>query len=243
MICATARTGSTYLCQLLGSTGLLGHPREYFNTDGSRRRYDPAYPNRSLGAARHHPDQGGHRNGIYAVKVIAPQLTPLERHRRSFPRPAESGLGQGPPQGSAGPGHIAGACAADRSIHRLRSAKGGTTYDVQAIRHGLQSIRACRRRSGRGRCRGWTCSPLSIAYEDFLADPQAVVDRIALHHRTCPAGCRSTATSSPSACSAMDRAPSGEHGSWPTPATSSVTSPTARAPVRPPWSPGSASAS
>jgi hypothetical protein len=44
MICATSRTGSNYLCQLLASTQVLGNPLEYFNTNGRRRREDPKCP-------------------------------------------------------------------------------------------------------------------------------------------------------------------------------------------------------
>ena len=40
-ICANGRSGSNLLCQYLSSTGLLGHPLEFFNPDGQWRR---AYP-------------------------------------------------------------------------------------------------------------------------------------------------------------------------------------------------------
>ena len=36
-ICTIGRSGSSYLCQLLESTGVLGLPREYFNTATRRQ--------------------------------------------------------------------------------------------------------------------------------------------------------------------------------------------------------------
>ncbi|TPL71848.1 hypothetical protein FJ941_28635 [Mesorhizobium sp. B2-3-13] len=35
-ICTSPRSGSNFLCQHLSSTGVLGHPLEYFNGRGRR---------------------------------------------------------------------------------------------------------------------------------------------------------------------------------------------------------------
>src|SRR6185369_13274604 len=73
MICATQRSGSSYLSQLLASTRCLGNPAEYFNTPAWRKT-DSKYPKdpraqfeivRSLGATP---------NGIYGVKAHAFQI-------------------------------------------------------------------------------------------------------------------------------------------------------------------------
>ena len=177
MVCATSRTGSTYLCQLLASTRLLGNPREYFN-GGQRRRNDPAYPD----DRRAQLDMIRTRatgNGIYAVKVLGPQL-PREGDvdpLRDLPNLSLVRIRRA----DARPGHFAGARPPDRPIHRHRSAtRGAPAYDAGAIRHGLRSIErqeaiwdAALAQLG--------VQPLPITYEDIAADPQAVVDRIAAH--------------------------------------------------------------
>ncbi|MBA4098834.1 MAG: hypothetical protein C0484_18975 [Rhodospirillum sp.] len=178
MICATSRTGSTYLCQLLSSTGVLGNPREYFNTAGQRRRFDPAYPTDRQAQLDIVRTRGATGNGIYAVKIIGPQLLSLAGSTdpfRDLPNLAVVRIRRRDRLGQA------------ISLARARQTgqfiatdqpRGAPAYDAGAIRHGLRSIErqeaiwdAAIGRLG--------VQPLSIAYEDILADPQLVVDRIA----------------------------------------------------------------
>ena len=79
MICATPRSGSNYLSQLLASTGVLGNPREYFNAPGRRRYDDPAYPDDPHEQLRQVLTTGRTANGIYAVKVHYFQIAALKQ--------------------------------------------------------------------------------------------------------------------------------------------------------------------
>jgi trehalose 2-sulfotransferase len=178
MICATSRTGSTYLCQLLSSTGVLGNPREYFNTAGQRRRFDPAYPTNRRAQLDIIRTRGATGNGIYGVKVIGPQLLSLAGSIdpfRDLPNLALVRIRRHDLLGQA------------ISLARARQTgqfiasdlpRGAAAYNAGAIRHGLRSIEQ--------QDAIWDAAigplgvqPLSIAYEDILADPQVVVDRIA----------------------------------------------------------------
>ena len=180
MICATSRTGSTYLCQLLSSTGVLGNPREYFNTAGQRRRFDPAYPTDRQAQLDIVRTRGATGNGIYAVKIIGPQLLSLAGSTdpfRDLPNLAVVRIRRRDRLGQA------------ISLARARQTgqfiatdqpRGAPAYDAGAIRHGLRSIErqeavwdAALAQLG--------LQPLPITYEDIVADPQAVVDRIAAH--------------------------------------------------------------
>jgi trehalose 2-sulfotransferase len=70
MICATPRSGSNYLCQLLASTGKLGNSLEFLNMAGGERYADPdrpPKPRRQLAVIR---TTGATGNGIYAVKLL-----------------------------------------------------------------------------------------------------------------------------------------------------------------------------
>ncbi|NJM91801.1 MAG: hypothetical protein HC861_03320 [Rhodospirillaceae bacterium] len=179
MICATSRTGSTYLCQLLASTRLLGNPREYFNGGGQRRRNDPAYPDDRRAQLDIIRTRGATGNGIYAVKVLGPQL-PREGDIdpfRDLPNLSLVRIRRADVLGQAI--SLARARQTGR-IHRHRSAAGTPAYDAAAIRHGLRSIER-QEAVWDAALAQLEMQPLPITYEDIVADPQAVVDRIAAH--------------------------------------------------------------
>jgi trehalose 2-sulfotransferase len=180
MICATSRSGSTYLCELLASTGLLGNPREYFNTSGRRRRTDPAYPSDRVAQLDIIRTTGATSNGLYAVKVIGPQLLQLEGRIdpfRDLPNLALIRIRRMDVLGQAI--SLARARQTGQFIASDRP-RGAAAYNAGAIHHGLRSVMqqeaiwdAALAKLG--------VQPLPITYEDIVADPQAVVDRIAAH--------------------------------------------------------------
>src|SRR5579864_1896392 len=67
-ICAVARSGTTYLCELLRSTGLLGRPTEIFSPDAFPSV--PDYPREPEGQLRALPTHGMTPNGVYGLKVL-----------------------------------------------------------------------------------------------------------------------------------------------------------------------------
>lgn len=179
MICATSRSGSSYLCRLLASTGMLGDPLEYFNTGGRRRRDDPNYPasrQRQLDIIR---TLGATSNGIYAVKVIAPQLNEIGERIdvfRDLPNLVLVRLRRQDLLGQAL--SLARARQTGQFVASDRQ-KAAPSYSPRLIRSCLHSVReqeaiwdAVERRRG--------LHPLAIAYEDVLDDQQQAVDRIAM---------------------------------------------------------------
>lgn len=67
-ICSEPRSGTTYLCDLLTATGLLGDPLEYFNPTGVVAQSIPDYgPARMIDTVL---TRGATVNGVYAVKVF-----------------------------------------------------------------------------------------------------------------------------------------------------------------------------
>lgn len=178
MICATSRTGSTYLCELLTSTGLLGNPKEYFNRAGRRRHNDPAYPSGRRAQLDIVRTSGATSNGIYAVKVISPQIQRYKTHADPFhdlPNLALVRVRRRDVLGQAISLARARQTGQFTASHLQREAPA---YDARALRHALRSVEKQEAIWDQviGR-RG--VQPLSIAYEDLLADPQAVVDWIA----------------------------------------------------------------
>jgi LPS sulfotransferase NodH len=69
-ICTEQRSGSSYLCQVLASTGVLGQPLEYFNGRGMAS-FRPAYPQDADGQLREILRQGATENGVYGVKLFS----------------------------------------------------------------------------------------------------------------------------------------------------------------------------
>src|ERR1700761_1294565 len=74
-ICAEPRSGSSLLGQILGSTGLLGRPREYFNAPSFRDSADfPDYPEDAESQLRVITTRGATPNGVYGLKVFSHQF-------------------------------------------------------------------------------------------------------------------------------------------------------------------------
>lgn len=81
LLCATPRTGSTLLCDLLSSTGVAGRPHSFF------RQEDRAYWSERLGLpvaqVDHHAfaravrQEGSTRNGVFAARVMWATIEPL----------------------------------------------------------------------------------------------------------------------------------------------------------------------
>jgi LPS sulfotransferase NodH len=69
-ICGEPRTGSSYLCQILTSTGVLGRPLEYFNGPGMAK-FQPGYPQQAEDQLSEILRQGATENGVYGVKIFS----------------------------------------------------------------------------------------------------------------------------------------------------------------------------
>ncbi|WP_370327839.1 Stf0 family sulfotransferase [Euzebya sp.] len=82
VLCGSQRVGSTVLCDLLTTTGRLGHPKEYF-LDDARSAFVrawglPADVDDATFLERAAVD-GTSPNGVFAAKVMADQLGTLDR--------------------------------------------------------------------------------------------------------------------------------------------------------------------
>ncbi len=177
VICTTQRAGSNYLCQLLASTGVLGKPLDYFNTQGRRNRGWPDYPadpEQQLEIIRRH---GATANGVYGLKLFAydcralgalPWTTRLPGLRWIFLHRADL-LGQ------------ALSLLTAKQTGRWRSTDGAgapPAYDAAAIDREMRDIardneqwRLYFARNG--------IEPLVLSYENLAAAPDQVVQAIA----------------------------------------------------------------
>src|SRR5262245_40755420 len=71
LVCSSPRCGSTYFCELLASTGVLGIPREYLNVAGGWGQLDRKRPTDLRLLLDRVLRAGSTPNGIYALKVHA----------------------------------------------------------------------------------------------------------------------------------------------------------------------------
>src|SRR5262245_15968954 len=74
-LCTEPRSGSNYVCWLLDTTGVLGHPTEYFNVQTMRfglgMRDYPSDPESQLSAITR---LGTTSNGVYGLKLFSWQF-------------------------------------------------------------------------------------------------------------------------------------------------------------------------
>jgi trehalose 2-sulfotransferase len=178
MICATPRTGSNYLCQLLTSTDMLGKPVEYFNVTPRRRTHDPKYPEDPRVQLNIVRSWGATQNGIYAVKLLStqfkllgdrvdpfrdlPNLTLVRLERRDL-------LGQ--------------AISLVRARQTLQYVgcqvpAAAPAYDQRRIRSCLRQLQD-QRAVWDGIMTRLGMQPLFFHYEDMVNDPQGTIDQIA----------------------------------------------------------------
>lgn len=178
LICATPRSGSNYLCELLASTGQLGKPAEYFNTVGRRRYLDPNYPKHPRAQVEIIRSTGATPNGIFAAKIMPlqyrrackrvdllqalPNLKFLRLRRRDL-------LGQ-----------AISMARAQQSGQFMSSQQMRQTpvYDVQRIRDCIGAV-GVMEATWDELMRELGVRPLALDYEDVVRDPQAAVDRVA----------------------------------------------------------------
>ena len=177
-ICTSGRSGSNLLCQYLSSTGLLGHPLEYFNAAGRRMLGLPDYPDEPDKQVDCIRTVGATRNGIYGVKIFPGQLDVVAKSIRwserlpglrfvrlarrdllgqaiSWSRALQTGQWQ-----STVPARAPAVYDAHQIHQCLRAAASDVArWDVFFARNGV--------------------GPAAIVYEELVADPQAAVDRVA----------------------------------------------------------------
>ena len=173
IICATPRSGSYFLCDLLRSTGVLGRPHEFFCGDAMRRHGALDYPDsldRQIAAVRTY---GCGANGIFGVKLLPSHLAgrSLSRIMTGLNGPVpvllerEDLLGQAISQARAAQSH-------------WFMANDKPRFDAGLIRDHLEllvrwnaSWRIYFARRG--------AVPLRVIYEDVVASPHEAVGRIA----------------------------------------------------------------
>lgn len=177
LICTTPRSGSTYLCDLLRSTGQLGNPHEYFSAWMMQRLGRP----HRYGSIAEHLEfvhtHGCTPNGVFAAKIFRYNIEVLSPAAvmAAMENPPILFLERMDLLGQA----ISFARSAVTRAFRADDADARTpTYDPVVIRGYLEmlirdnaALRLWFARQG--------IAPLHVAYEDLVAEPQTVIDRIA----------------------------------------------------------------
>jgi LPS sulfotransferase NodH len=177
IICATPRSGSSYLCELLTSTNLLGRPLEYFNTPGRRKRSDPKYPKDPRAQIDIIRTVGATPNGIYGVKLLASQTKRLKRIDpfRTLPNLVVFRLSRADVLAQA----ISLARAMlTRQFISSDTPRMAAVYDERLIRRCLHRLRE-QEALWDGIMDDLGAAPPSFEYEDVVKNPQSIVDQIA----------------------------------------------------------------
>jgi len=178
LICSSPRSGSTYLCELLASTGVLGIPREYLNVEGRWGELDPNRPGDLRPLLKRVLKAGATPNGIYGLKAhadhfaaVAAVVDPL----RALPNLKFVSIRRRDILGQA----ISWARAAQTGQFKAADRLLRTpTYDAANIRTILGMLGA--------QHAAWdrlfaeiACAPVHVEYESLVQNPQRDVDRVA----------------------------------------------------------------
>jgi len=176
VVCATPRSGSNYLCQLLASTGVLGVPREYFNAPGRRAYDDPNYPEDPRQQLAQVTSTGATPNGVYGFKTHPFQLQSLAIDPfRELPGLCAVRLIRNDLVGQA----ISWWRVQQTGQHRAGDRRlKAAEYDEDGIRESLKFIRS-ENEYWRNYLAKLGMTALEIVYEDLCRNPQAQIDRVA----------------------------------------------------------------
>jgi LPS sulfotransferase NodH len=177
-ICTSGRSGSNLLCQCLSSTGLLGHPLEYFNGAGRRMLGYPDFPDE--------PDKqidciltiGATANGIYGTKVFPSQLDLVVTATRWTPRLPDLKFVLLKRRDLLGQAISSVRAAQTNQWRSTMATQGSAAYDGARIYERLCAVARDYARWDVFFARNGI-EPTVIAYEELMADPQAAVDKVA----------------------------------------------------------------
>lgn len=175
LICTEARTGSTFLCQALAATGVLGLPNEHFAWPNNRVAVgrDPIGGLDALIAASATP------NGVYGFKIFSYQFDMMQSsgwigrlgEARFIHLERDDLLGQAI-------SHLR-AMQTDQYASNLPKA-GEPRYDHRALAEALANLARNQARWRHYFARNGIV-PLRLVYEEVIADPLAAVRAVAAH--------------------------------------------------------------
>ena len=178
VLASEERSGSEWLCQLMGATGRLGRPMEYLNPHWNSR-FLADYPHDIPAEVRIAHRAGVTSNGVFAMKLHVQHFDRLKEHVRLgdvFPAPVFVRLSRRDRLGQAISRYRAQQTARYHS-HWIEE-RPGAGYDAAAIERTLSELVAL---SGR-----WELyfarnglEPLRLAYEELSADPRGALQAIA----------------------------------------------------------------
>lgn len=177
-ICGEQRTGSTFLAQMLASTGRLGVPREFFSVNPMRRYVDPNYPADPEAQLGQVLPLGSTANGVYGLTVFTGHFDDARRIRwaERLPNLAFVHLRRRDLLGQAL--SLVRAQQTDQ-YHSHRPKAGEPLYDRGRINEALVGLARTE-----ARWRYWFArnglDPLMLDYEDLAERPLEAVGRIAV---------------------------------------------------------------
>ena len=171
-LCGEPRCGSTYLARLLSSTGVLGHPREYFAGRDEVRSTNRDPEAHLAGWVR----RTATPNGIYALKVFADQFDSVQRSGWATRLPNLKLV------------HIQRLDALGQAISLVRARQTFAFESLHPERrepwYDRDSIASALSRIARNQAR-WTCwfsrnglDPLHLTYEEIAERPRESVERV-----------------------------------------------------------------
>jgi LPS sulfotransferase NodH len=176
-ICAEPRSGSSYLGQILGSTKVLGWPREYFNAPSFRASKEcPDYPEDGESQLALIMTRGATPNGVYGVKIFSSQFDAVKETRWAARLPSLSFI------------HLERRDRLGQALSLVRAMQTKQwTADAKALgepAYNHVAIESCIAHLGRAEAR-WRsyfarngAPVLHLVYEEIVNSPQAAAEAV-----------------------------------------------------------------
>jgi trehalose 2-sulfotransferase len=178
VICSEPRSGTNYFCELLASTGLLGRPREYFETASMRAQVRSDYPDDLENQFAAILGEGSTPNHVYGLKMFSTEFDRIAPVRWASRLPELNFV------------HFERLDYLDRAISAAKAIQTGDYWTVttrdggHAAVYDRELIRGQIAAAARGHAR-WRMyfarnglTPLRLTYEGLLADPGATVQSL-----------------------------------------------------------------
>ena len=203
IICATPRSGSTLLCDLLGQTGVAGRPDSFYRRE-SRADFVRQFgieTGRGLDAERRFLaaviEAGTGGTGMFGLRIMWPSMPALQQTLAGlFPDAATDAARINDAFGSPLYIHLRRRDRIAQAISRSKAEQSGLWHrfadgrareqvnNYQAPRYDRAQIESClaETEAHETAWRGWFATnsivPLELAYEDLSADPAATLAHV-----------------------------------------------------------------
>jgi trehalose 2-sulfotransferase len=177
IVASEERSGSEWLCEMMGLTGVLGYPSEYFNTPWMRT-FIKDYPSEIAEQMKIAHHVGVTPNGCFAVKLHSwhfDLISPTIKFSEAFPNPSFVRLTRADLLGQA---ISLSRARQSGQFHNHTQLNKYPSFSIEEVQSCLQEIVTARARWSLYFARNNNAPLIDIIYEDLTASPEDYLRKV-----------------------------------------------------------------